>query len=344
MQRKHFIVMAILIAWICACNKNVTDSLFKGFEKPSNFPLAVYKFDNNPITQEGFELGRKLFYEPRLSRNNTVSCGSCHIQSAGFTQHGHDVSHGIDDRLGKRNSPPIMNLAWNTTFMWDGGVFDLDLQPIAPITNHEEMDETVANVITKLQARTDYPTLFKKAFGSETITTATLMKAFSQFMTMCVSSNSKYDSVMRNQGGVSFTSDEQQGYTLVKQKCGNCHVEPLFSDFSFRNNGIAIGANNDSGRFAITLNPADKYKFKVPSLRNLYYTAPYMHDGRFYTLDVVLDHYSNNVQNTPNLDPVLKQGTQLGIALTADEKTKIKAFLNTLNDKVFVTDKRFSEQ
>lgn len=344
MNRKHFIVISILIVTVCACNKDVLDVIFKGFEKPSNFPAPVYKFENNPVTQEGFELGRKLFYEPRLSRNNTVSCGSCHIQSSGFTQHGHDVSHGIDDRLGKRNSPPIMNLAWNTTFMWDGGVFDLDLQPVAPITNHEEMDETVSNVIAKLQARPDYPGLFKKAFGSETITTANFMKALSQFMTMCVSSNSKYDSVMRHEGNIAFTADEQAGYAIVKQKCVSCHAEPLFTDYSFRDNGIAIGANNDSGRFAITLNPIDKYRFKVPSLRNLAYTAPYMHDGRFYTLDAVLDHYSSNVQNKPNLDPLLQQGGTLGILLSAEEKQKVKAFLNTLNDKVFVTDKRFSEQ
>jgi cytochrome c peroxidase len=334
----------LFLLLVIACSKDALQAAFVGFEKPANFPAPVYHFANNPVTQAGFELGRKLFYEPRLSRNNTVSCGSCHIQSSGFTQHGHDVSHGIDDRLGKRNSPPIMNLAWSTTFMWDGGVFNLDLQPVVPITAHEEMDENITNVMSKLQARPEYTGLFKKAFGSETITTANFMKALSQFMVMCVSSRSRYDSVMRKEGNAAFTADEQAGYNLVKQKCGGCHAEPLFTDHSFRNNGIAIGANNDSGRFAITLNPADKYRFKVPSLRNLQYTAPYMHDGRFYTLDAVLDHYSNGVRQTPNLDILLQQNGQLGIPLTVSEKEKIKAFLNTLNDKAFVTDKRFAEQ
>jgi cytochrome c peroxidase len=148
---------------------------------------------------------------------------------------------------------------------------------------------------------------------------------------------------MRNQGAV-FTSDEQQGYTLYKQKCSTCHAEPLFTDNSFRNNGINPSGLNDEGRYLVTLNTTDKYKFKVPNLRNLYYTSPYMHDGRFFDLQGVLDHYTSQVQNTPNLDPVLQQGSQLGIAMTADEKLKILAFLNTLNDRVFVTDKRFSEQ
>lgn len=341
MSRKYIVSVVLLITLFCACNKDLIQMAFKGFEKPAHFPEPVYKFGNNTITADGFELGRRLFYEPRLSRNNTITCGSCHIQSSGFTQHGHDVSHGIDDRLGRRNSPPIMNLAWSPTFMWDGGIFDLDLQPVSPITSHEEMDESLSSVIDKLQAHSDYPSLFKKAFGTEIITTAHLMKALSQFMTMCISSNSKYDSVMRKESA--FTPDEQAGYKLVQQQCGSCHAEPLFTDYSFRNNGIAIGGNNDSGRFAVTLNPGDLYKFKVPSLRNLMYTAPYMHDGRFYTIDAVLDHYSDYVQSTPNLDPLLQSDGTPGLSLNAEEKQKIKAFLNTLNDKVFITDKRFAE-
>ncbi len=340
MKRKATVLILTILVVVTACQKQVMEVLFPGFVQPANFPVPVYPLSNNKVTQEGFELGRKLFYEPRLSRNNSISCGSCHIQSSAFTQHGHDVSHGIDDRLGRRNSPPIMNLVWSPTLMWDGGIFNLDLQPIAPITAHEEMDETVSNVIAKLQAHPQYPQLFQKAFGSSIITTASFMKALSQFMIMCISSNSKYDSVMRKEKNVSFTAEEQAGYVLVQQKCGSCHKEPLFTDHSFRNNGIAISGNNDQGRYEITLNPADRYTFKVPSLRNLTYTAPYMHDGRFYTLDAVLNHYTQQVQPTPNLDPLLKNG----IALSAEEKTKVMAFLKTLNDRVFITDKKLSEQ
>ncbi len=162
MNSKIFCVTGIL-ALLVACSKEMIDR-FEGFQKPSHFPEPAYHFSTNPITENGFKLGRKLFYEPRLSRNNTVSCGSCHIQSSAFTQHGHDVSHGIDDRLGTRNSPPIMNLAWMPTFFWDGGVFDLDLQPVVPITNHVEMDETIPNVLNKLRNHPGYPGLFKKAF------------------------------------------------------------------------------------------------------------------------------------------------------------------------------------
>lgn len=323
--------------------KDPSPEPFTRFELPAGFPAIMYKLNNNNITADGFALGRKLFYEPRLSRNNTISCGSCHLQASAFTHHGHDVSHGIDDRLGSRNSPPIMNLAWSTTFMWDGGVFDLDLQPVAPITNFVEMDETVGNVLNKLRNTDPYPALFRKAFGTEEITTARMMKALSQFMVMLVSDQSKYDSVMRKQGPT-FTATEQKGYALFQQKCNSCHTEPLFTDYSFRNNGLTPGPNNDEGRYPITLNAADRYKFKVPGLRNLAYTAPYMHDGRLYTLAGVLQHYAEEVTDMPTLDPLLKVNGKPGIALTAEEQLQLLAFLNTLNDRHFIKDPRFSEE
>ncbi|MBL0182145.1 MAG: cytochrome-c peroxidase [Chitinophagaceae bacterium] len=346
MNRKYWLFIIFFLAGIYACQKEVTDTIpapFVGFQKPTNFPEPVYHFNTNTVTKDGFELGRKLFYETMLSANNTISCGSCHIQTAAFTHHGHTVSHGIFDRMGTRNSPPIMNLAWNSSFMWDGGIADLDLQAVAPITNHLEMDETMPNVLNKLRSSPQYPALFKKAYGSEDITTTAFLKSLSQFMAMCVSSNSKYDSVMRHQGNATFTADELAGRELVKQKCGNCHQEPLFTDNSFRNNGLAISMVNDEGRYLVTQNSADRYRFKVPSLRNLAYTAPYMHDGRLLTLSAVLDHYTTQVQNTPNLDPLLQQNSTLGIPLTAEEKTRITAFLNTLNDRSFLFDKRLSD-
>jgi cytochrome c peroxidase len=334
--------------FIIACKKSepIIEQIetFLGFQKPANFPEPVYHLAGNKVTKEGFELGRALFYEPRLSRNNTVTCGSCHIQSSAFTQHGHDVSHGIDDRLGTRNSPPIMNLAWNKAFMWGGGVYDLDLQPIVPITTHEEMDENLANVFAKLQAMPKYTNMFKSAFGTEEITTARFMKALSQFMVMCISSNSKYDKVMRKEGNVSFTTAELEGYNLFKEKCASCHSEPLFTDGSFRNNGLAPSAINDMGLYTATLKETDKYKFKVPSLRNLQYTGPYMHDGRFLTLEGVLNHYNSEVRATQNLDPLLAQGIKLGVSLSETEKSRITSFLSTLNDKEFINNKLFAEQ
>lgn len=336
-MNKRFIAFAAGFIVLISCSKDIMDH-FKGFQQPANFPAPVYRLSDNPVTEDGFILGRKLFYEPRFSRNNTVSCGSCHIQSSAFTQHGHDVSHGIDDRLGSRNSQAIMNLAWSPDFFWDGGVFDLDLQPIVPITNHVEMDETVENVLVKLRQHPEYPSLFKKAFGSEEITTARTMKALSQFMIMCVSSESKYDSV--NKGIATFTNEEEKGYSVFRQKCSSCHKEPLFTDHSFRNNGIPVGPNNDEGRYLVTLNEADRYKFKVPSLRNLEFTAPYMHDGRFLNLDAVLDHYNSGIQLTPNLDPLLANG----IKLETDERKQLLSFLRTLSDRKFITNRLLAEQ
>lgn len=318
-------------------------SIFEGFVNPYNFPEPVYDVSKNPVTRESFELGRELFYETALSRDNSISCGSCHIQSSAFTQHGHDVSHGIEDRLGNRNSPPIMNLAWNKSFFWDGGVFHLDMFSISPITNPVEMDEKMENVLEKLRSKNEYRERFKAVYGSDEITGNQVFKALSHFMIMCISSNSKYDSVMRKTE-VRFTEVENRGYKVFLNNCSSCHKEPLFTDGSFRNNGLDNKFNPDSGRQTITLDPEDSFKFKVPSLRNLTYTAPYMHDGRFTKIDQVLDHYSNGVQSSNTLDPLLKRNEQLGIPLSADEKMALIAFLKTLDDKYFITRKDLSEQ
>lgn len=348
MKKNKLIITATILFFVIACKKG--DVLqeqvesFLGFQIPANFPEPAYNFKQNTVTKTGFELGRSLFYEARLSRNNTISCGSCHIQSAAFTQHGHDVSHGIDDRLGTRNSPPIMNLAWNKAFMWGGGIFDLDLQPIVPITAHEEMDESVENVMAKLRKLPKYNEMFQKTYGDPEITTARMMKALSQFMVMCISSNSKYDQVMRKEHGATFTIQEQAGFLLFKDKCASCHSEPLFTDGSFRNNGLAPSPVNDLGLYTSTLLQGDRYKFKVPSLRNLKYTAPFMHDGRFLTLSGVLEHYNGQIHESVTLDPVLRAGGRKGIALDEIEKMNLLSFLSTLNDESFINNKALAEQ
>lgn len=341
-MKKFAVLISMLLLLLISCEKPLME-YWTGFINPQGFPSPVYKLGNNPVTEAGFTLGRKLFYEPRFSRNNTISCGTCHIQSSAFTHHGHDVSHGIDDRLGSRNSPPIMNLAWMPAFFWDGGVFDLDLQPIVPITNHVEMDESVSNVLQKLRETPAYPGMFKAAFGDTAITSARTLKALSQFMLMCVSDASKYDSVSRKLG-VQFNEQEASGYKIFQEKCSSCHKEPLFTDFSFRNNGIGIGYNDDQGRYLVTLNEKDKYRFKVPSLRNVEFTSPYMHDGRFISLRAVLDHYSESDQETPNLDSLLIRTDKPGIPLSETEKDDLLAFLRTLSDRKFLLNKQLSEQ
>lgn len=312
------------------------------FVKPPHFPEPLYNLSTNPVTKAGFELGRALFYEPMFSRDNSISCGSCHLQSSAFTQHGHSLSHGIDDRIGFRNSQPIMNLAWHKTFMWDGGVINLDLFPPAPVHNPVEMDETMNNVLKKLRNSGKYGAMYQKAFGTDSINFARTVQAMSQFMLMCTSADSPYDQWRLGKG--SLSQEAQEGYELVKSKCGNCHAGELFTDDSFRNNGIGNGRGRvDFGRYHITLNEEDKFKFKVPSLRNLTLTAPYMHDGRFFTLEAVLDHYSSGVKITQNLDSSLVKNGSPGIALSPDEKSKIITFLRQLDDKTFQTRPDLSE-
>jgi cytochrome c peroxidase len=314
------------------------------FSVPKGWPQAHYNFENNTLTKEGFKLGRKLFFEPRLSSDNKVSCGSCHQPFSAFAQLDHAISHGVNEQLGIRNSPALFNLNWHTSFFWDGGVNHIENQPAAPITNPVEMNETLAGIVAKLENDAVYKKMFKDAFGDETINTQRIFKAMAQFMGMLVSSNSKYDKYTRNEEGGSMSQQELDGLTVFRSKCAGCHTEPLFTDFSLRNNGLELVTGTtgtvDKGRGVIEpLDSTTYYKFKVPSLRNLKYTAPYMHDGRFTTLDAVLEHYSNEIYQTPNLDPALTNG----IILSGKEKADLKAFLNTLNDESFVKDIRFLE-
>lgn len=343
MSIKKLYILVAIILFIAACNKadDLQDfDLQVVFNKPSHFPEPKYKLENNSISKAQFDLGRKLFYDPILSRNNTISCGSCHIGQQAFTHHGHDLSHGIDDRLGIRNSMTLTNLAWADGYFWDGGVLHLDLSPVAPIENPLEMDEKLSNVIEKLNSSTTYPQLFRKAFGISEITSVNFLKALSQFMVMMVSSNSKYDQVVN--GKAEFSTLEKEGYEIFKNNCSACHKEPLFTDYSYRDNGLGLNVFKDYGRFTITNQEQDKLKFKVPTLRNLKYTMPYMHDGKFYTLAAVIDHYRFQIKDTPNLDPILKEKKR--IDLTNQEVSALLAFLETLNDESFINDKRFQEQ
>lgn len=306
---------------------------------PEGWPVPYYNFSSNPITPDGFILGRTLFYDPILSADNTISCGSCHQQFAAFAHSGHTVSHGINGLLGIRNAPAIQNLTWNPYYMHDGGVLNLELQPAAPIMNPVEMNESLSNVVNKLSNSGKYNQLFTKAYGDADVNTQRIFKALAQFMGTLYSYNSKYDEVKK--GNASFTSAEENGYNLFVQKCASCHKEPLFSDYQFRNNGLAINPLvNDSGRAHITGNPNDRYKFKTPSLRNIEKTSPYMHDGSLQTLEQCLDHYSSGITNFTNLDPALSAG----ISLTLQEKSDIISFLKTLTDAKFLTDKRYAEQ
>lgn len=334
----------LLLGFMASCSKEKASQAPMAFEQPANFPPLRYKLEGNLVQQDVFVLGRTLFYDGQLSSTGKISCGSCHQQSVAFAHADHSVSHGVFDRLGTRNAPALQNLGFYKTFMWDGGIFDLDLQPLAPLENHVEMDEQMDHVLTKLQQSAQYKLLFQKAYGSSEITSVKMLKAMAQFMVMMVSANSRYDKYVRQEAGANFTADEKEGLQLFKAKCQSCHATDLFTDQTFRNNGLPPAVVNDLGRYAVTLNSADRYSFKVPSLRNVANTMPYMHDGRFWTLEQVMDHYANGVVNSPTLDPLLNNGSSLGIPLTVAEKNKIITFLKTLTDETFIRDRRFAEQ
>lgn len=338
---KRGVIIVLIFISLFGCN---VDSVIKSdsslselkFEIPIGFPQPHYNFEGNEVTKERFELGRKLFYDPILSRTNTISCGSCHQQFSAFSQIDHPVSHGVDDLLGTRNSPVLFNLAWHKEFMWDGGVNHIEVQPFAPIENPVEMDETLLGVIQKLNASNEYKKMFKVAYNVDSASTKYMALAISQFMAMLVSANSKYDKFIRNEE--TFTAEENEGYQIFQQKCATCHKPPLFTDLSYRNNGLD-NTFLDEGRKMITQNESDLGKFKVPTLRNVALSYPYMHDGRLNTLDQVFEHYDSGVKQSSTLDPIL----QNGITLSANDKAKLKIFLNTLTDNTFTKDRRFSE-
>jgi len=309
------------------------------FRIPDGFPAPVYKFTDNQVTNSRFELGRKLFYDPILSRDNTISCGTCHLQAGAFSHIDHKVSHGIDNLMGTRNSPSLFNLAWHNSFFWDGGVNHIEVQPINPIQNPVEMDESLANVIQKLRASPVYPALFREAYGTDSIHSQLMLRALAQFMALLISDDSKYDKHMRGEEDGKFTSREINGLRLFRLHCESCHNEPLFTDLSFRNNGLDTDFSSDPGREIITLDPADAGKFKVPSLRNVAVSYPYMHDGRISTLEKVLEHYNSGIKISPTLDPLLVNG----IPLSDQDKSDIISFLHTLTDYTFLKNPRFSE-
>ncbi|MEL1243353.1 cytochrome c peroxidase [Flavobacterium sp. DGU11] len=345
MRTKYFLWLALPFLWGCENNDDGEyTNLPLDLRVPSNFPELAYDIGANPPTEKGFELGKKLFYEGRLASDGLVSCGFCHIQQNAFTHHGHTVSHGVNNAVGTRNTPPIQNLAFQNVFMWDGATAHLDLQPIIPMTSPLEMDGDLNAILAMLKADPEYRKLFAQAFPEEGITTENMLKALSQFMVMAVSSNSKFDKYRRNEPGGALTADEMAGYAVFNAKCATCHATDLMTDNSFRNNGLAVNPLvNDVGRYRVTQLAGDYYKFKVPSLRNVEKTAPYMHDGRFGSLEAVLNHYTSGITDSPTLDPLLHQGGVLGIALNETEKEQVIAFLKTLTDDQYITDNRFSE-
>lgn len=342
---KRWIVISVLTALIIggsflldSCKKH--RSFIKGtpiqFVIPAGFPNPTYNFSGNPLTEEGFQLGKKLFFDDRLSSTGNVYCGSCHQPVAAFTTFEHDRSHGVNGNHTLRNAPGLFNLAWYPYFNHDGSANSLWKVYEDHIVNPKELGETVSNVVNKLQQDADYKTMFRSAFGDETITKERMFKALDQFVINLVSANSKYDKVTKGQA--SFTAQEQNGYTVFQNKCSSCHPGILFTDFSFRNIGLEIDPSlNDFGRMRVTGNRADSLRFRVPSLRNLDFTSYYFHDGRINFPRNVLKFYETGVNQSATLDPLLTNG----ISLTQTEEDNLIEFLRTLSDSTFLNNPRF---
>ncbi|MBC7949055.1 MAG: cytochrome-c peroxidase [Chitinophagaceae bacterium] len=344
---KASLTIALLTLTICliayglgACRKNDNPNglLLLDQQIPESFPDPLYRFSDNPLSQEGFELGRKLFYDGILSLDGNFPCASCHQQPAAFGTYQHDRSHGYNGSHTLRNAPVLFNLAWQSSFHWDGEFTSLFDEAAQPINGHIEMAESFAGVIDKLQSDPDYRERFRKVFRSEFIRPEFILKALAQFTGYMTSSDSRYDRYKK--GLVIFTPQELNGYQLFQANCASCHPEPLFTDYSFRNIGLPVdNFLNDFGKMRISRNAGDSLKFKVPTLRNVYISSNYMHDGRFNTLAQCINHYRTGVQASSTLDPSLAGG----IALTNTDATNLALFLRTLTDSAFLVDPRFNQ-
>lgn len=316
-----------------------------------NIPDEIPPFKEpayNEFSEAGFVLGRKLFYDPILSGNNTISCATCHVQSLAFADgQGLRTSDISGVKLG-RTVPSLINMGWAEGLFWDGGVPNLEFLMQAPIEHPDEMDQNLMELEQELNAHTDYPKLFKNAFDTDTVTFPDVSNALSQFVRALLSFSSPYDEY-KSGSNEALTEQEVVGYRVYQKKCATCHSEGLFTDNGYHNNGIDSVYDFDTllgmykGRFRITLDSSDFGLYKTPTLRNVALSAPYMHDGRFATLDEVLDHYQKGVKGSNTLDPLLNgQNGMLGIRFEKGEKEALLAFLKSLSDQDFVTNRAFS--
>lgn len=355
---RTLVCLLVITFMFFSCRKDNTRYLPTPYnlEIPSHFPDMIIPADN-PMTVEGVELGRFLFYEKRLSGDNTQSCASCHLPSASFSDP-NQYSTGIDGIQGTRHSMALINLGWEDFFFWDGRKTTLETQILEPVPNPIEMHQSWKRTVEKLNADVNYRNRFFKAFGEEGIDSTKATKAIAQFIRTLISGESKYDVMYKYENNLSLNSSEQAilqtvdveewaGYDLFKSlngaDCFHCHNGPLMRVKKFSNNGLMPNSVDDRGRAGVTNNPEDNYKFKVPTLRNIALTAPYMHDGRFATLDEVIEHYSSGIHMSPTIDPLIEFGSQGGVQLDAQEKYLLKKFLLTLTDQKFVLNPNFQD-
>lgn len=366
MQKIPYTLLALLLFLVltssdCKQEQPPVDSgdIIDGVYAPQAYDLelpswlgAPYIPADNPMTVDGVELGRHLFYDPLLSADNTMSCSSCHLQAKNFAD-GLAVSTGIDGIAGRRSSMPLINLAYNTKgFFWDGRAASLEQQALAPVEDPVELHNTWPEVVQRLQEHDTYPTMFRKAFGIEKkqeITKELAAKALAQFERSLISFNSRYDKVVWENQGFPTDSEErgkqlffiEESQTEEHPGCSHCHVSTHFTDNTYKNNGLDnpgdLNNYSDKGRGEVTGNLYDNGRFRVPTLRNIALSAPYMHDGRFATLEEVLQHYAEGGHGAENEDVNIMPFT-----LNDQQIADMVAFLNMLTDTTFTNDERFS--
>ena len=323
---------------------------------PSHFPAMPIPEDN-PFSVEGVALGRKLFYDERLSRDNMVSCATCHKQEAAFSDN-NQFSQGIDGQFGNRNSMALINLAWQEHFFWDGRKNSLEKQILEPVVASHEMDQSWSKTISKLSTDQHYNNQFYTVFGVKEFDSTHVAKAIAQFLRTLISGSSKFDVIYKYKNSLPLTSQEQlifneitieewTGYdvfnSLEAGDCLHCHNGVLAQVNSFSNNGLDASFEDDPGRMLVTGNPNDAGKFKVPTLRNIELTAPYMHDGRFADLGEVVNHYSTGLVESPTIDPLMEFAHQGGVQLDAQERQLLITFLKTFTDQQFINNPDFQD-
>ncbi|MEE2930947.1 MAG: cytochrome c peroxidase [Bacteroidota bacterium] len=340
MRKILIYILVILTLNSCKKDKQSEPSQTTPYElsTPYGFANMIIPQDNL-LTVEGVSLGEKLFNDPILSGDNTLSCAGCHIKTSAFSDP-NQFSTGINNMLGIRNASAIINPGWHSKFNWDGSANSLEEQAFEPVTNPKEMNETWSNVEAKLNTHNEYPELFKNAFNINYIDSTHVVKALAQFeRTLISAGNSRYDQYLRNE--IQLTPSELNGFAIFITEtgdCFHCHGTEMFMDNLFHNNALDNEPFMDNGLGEITGNIQDNGKFKTPTLRNIEFSSPYMHDGRFETLEEVIDHYSSGLQQSTTVDPLMKKLHLGGLQLTNQEKEDLISFLKTLSDPVFITE------
>ncbi len=343
-QRQLLVSLILLVFFACAKEKNTTPYIptpyivkAPAWMQPMEIP------SDNPMTVEGVALGKRLFYETKLSRDNTLSCASCHAQENAFSD-SKTFSVGIDGKVGNRQSMAIFNLGWSDLFFWDGRSKSLEQQAHDPVVNPIELNTTWETVMKKLQADTNYPLLFEQAFGTKQIDSLLVTKAIAQFERSIISFNSRFDKYYYLQDSTVFNASEKRGFNLffLKGSCLHCHGDAILTDNTLRNNGLD-DVFTDKGLGEVSKNAADDGKFKVTTLRNIALTAPYMHDGRFKTLEQVVKHYNGGVIfGSPNLDTDMNHFLG-GLDFSDQDEKDLVAFLKTLSDSTLIHNKEYAK-